>query len=228
MLVSPRLLKIFLHVLRTRYPIVGAFLLLTAAGIFGATRIPSDSSINRLIVPSDPTAQATRAFEQVFPAVEQALILLEAPDPLSQDVLQGANQLEHALDKIPHIGAHSLLALYFRSAPPANISAEDAAHIRAFATGTSLFRRSGLLGEHYFGIALELHVASPAERDAALSAIDALVLPLDGGVAPFTAVRRVGTPWLDAWLERQTGSSTKKFMPLFGVFLMLLVFIVFR
>jgi uncharacterized protein len=228
MLVSPTLLKIFLRVLRSRYPIVGAFLLLTAAGIFGATRIPTDSSIDRLIVSSDPTVKATRAFEQVFPSAEQALILLEAPDPLSQDVLQGADQLEHELNKIPHVGAHSLLALYFRSAPPATISAEDAAHIRTFATGTSLFRHSGLLADHYLGIGLELRVASPAERDTALAAIDALVLPLEGSKQPFTAVRRVGTPWLDAWLERQTGSSTKKSMPLFGVFLMLLVFIVFR
>ena len=228
MLVSPRLKQIFLRVLSARHAIVGAFLLLTIAGIFGASRIPTDSSIDRLIVAGDPTAQVTQAFEKVFPSAEQALILLEAPDPLSLSVLQAANQLEHALDKIPHVAAHSVLTLYFRSAAPATLSAEDAGHIRAFATGTSLFRRSGLLGDRYFGIGLDLHVASPAERNAALSAVDALVLPLDGGVPPFTAVRRVGTPWLDAWLERQTGSSTKKFMPLFGAFLMVLVFIVFR
>jgi predicted RND superfamily exporter protein len=90
-----------------------------------------------------------------------------------------------------------------------------------------LFRRAGLLGEHYLGIGLDLHVSSPAQRNAALAAIDALVLPLDGFAKPFTAIRRVGTPWLDAWLERQTGASTKKFMPLFGVFLTALVFVVF-
>jgi predicted RND superfamily exporter protein len=77
-------------------------------------------------------------------------------------------------------------------------------------------------------IALDLEVKSPAERDRALAAIDALVLPLDVSGHPFTAIRRVGSPWLDAWLERQTGASTKKFMPLFGIFLMTLVFIVYR
>ncbi len=91
-----------------------------------------------------------------------------------------------------------------------------------------MFRRAGLLGEHYMGIALDLRVNSPAERDRALAAIDALALPFDTSGHPFTAIRRVGTPWLDAWLERQTGVSTKKFMPLFGVFLMTLVFIVYR
>ncbi len=228
MLVSPRLLQIFLRVLGARYPIVGAFLLLTLAGIYGATRIPSDSSIDRLIVAGDPTALATVAFERIFPSAEQALILLEAPDPLRMDALQGADQLEHELDKIPHVEAHSLLPLFFRGAAPAEISAAEAERIRAFATGTSLFRRAGLLGDHYLGIGLDLHVSSPAERNIALAAIDALVLPLDGAAKPFTAIRRVGTPWLDAWLERQTGASTKKFMPLFGIFLTALVFIVFR
>jgi len=228
MLVSRPLVQIFLKVLRARYAIVSAFLLLTLAGIYGATRIPSDTSIDRLIVSGDPTAQATIAFERIFPSAEQALILLEAPDPLDQDALQGADQLEHELNKIPHVEAHSLLPLYFRSAVPATISAADAGRIRTFATGTSLFRRAGLLGEHYLGIGLDLHVTSPAERNTALAAIDALVLPLDGSAKPFTAIRRVGTPWLDAWLERQTGASTKKFMPLFGIFLTALVFVVFR
>jgi hypothetical protein len=71
-------------------------------------------------------------------------------------------------------------------------------------------------------------VDSPAERDRTLAAIDALVLPLEKSGHPFSAIRRVGTPWLDAWLERQTGTATKKFMPLFGIFLMTLVLIVYR
>jgi predicted RND superfamily exporter protein len=228
MLVAPRVKQIFLRVIAARTPIVGAFLLLTVAGIYGALRIPTDSSIDRLIVAGDPTAQATQAFEKVFPPAEQALILLEAAQPLSQEVLQGADALERALDAIPHVAAHSILTLFYRSQAPATINAEDAARIKSFATGTSMFRRSSLLGDHYLGIGVELRVVSPAERDAALAAIDALVLPLDAAGKPFSAVRRVGSPWLDAWLERQTGASTKKSMPLFGAFLMVLVFVVFR
>jgi len=228
MFVSPRLLRLFLRVLQARLPIVGLFALFTLAGIYGALRIPTDSSINRLIVGSDPVAQASREFERVFPEGEQALIVLEAPDPLSPAVLQGVDQLERQLDQIPKLAAHSLLTLYFRSGPPVAIDANDAVKLRAFATGTSLVRRAGLMGDHYLGIGLELEVNSPAERDQVLAAIDAKVLPIDATGHPFTAVRRVGSPWLDAWLEKQTGTSTKKFMPLFGIFLLTLVFIVYR
>jgi predicted RND superfamily exporter protein len=228
MFVSPRLLQLFLRVLRARLVIVVVFALLTLAGIYGALRIPTDTSINRLIVGSDPVAQATREFERVFPEAEQALIVLEAPDPLSPAALQGVDQLERQLDQIPKLAAHSLLTLYFRSSPPAMIDANEAAKLRVFASGTSLVRRAGLMGDHYLGIGLELKVNSPAERDQVLAAIDAKVLPIDATGHPFTAVRRVGAPWLDAWLERQTGASTKKFMPLFGVFLLTLVFIVYR
>jgi predicted RND superfamily exporter protein len=228
MFVSPRLLRLFLRVLRARHLILGAFALFTIAGIYGALRIPTDSSIDRLIVASDPVAQATGEFERVFPEGDQALIVLEAPDPLSPAVLQGVDQLERQLDQIPKVAAHSLLTLYFRNSPPASIGANDAAKLRTFATGTSLVRRAGLMGDHYLGIGLELKVNSPAERDQVLAAIDASVLPIVANGHPFTAVRRVGAPWLDAWLEKQTGASTKKFMPLFGVFLLTLVFIVYR
>jgi len=227
MLVSPRLLRIFLRVLQVRRFIVGAFVILAAAGIYGATRIPTDPSIERLVVAGDPVAQATVEFEQVFPEGDQALIMLEAPDPLSPTVLQGADQLERELGKIPQVEAHSLLTLYHRTGAAGDLSPHDAERIRTFATGTSLFRRAGLLGEHYLGIALELRVNSPAERDRALAAIDALVLPLEKS-GPFSAIRRVGTPWLNAWLERQTGTATKTFMPLFGIFLMTLVLIIYR
>jgi len=229
--VSPRLLEIFRRVLRVRHVIVGVFVVLTMAGIYGATRIPADPAIDRLIVPGDPTAQATDQFEKVFPEGEQALIMLEAPDPWTPAVLQRASDLEQQLGKIPRVEAQSVMTLFFRGSRPAVIGADDAAHLRAFATGTSLFRRAGLLGDHYLGIGLNLKVNSPAERDQALVGIDALVQGVDPSAksdSPFTSVRRVGNPWLDAWLERQTGESTKKFMPLFGIFLLTLVFIVYR
>ena len=86
------------------------------------------------------------------------------------------------------------------------------------------------MGDHYLGIGLDLRVNTPAERmiQVLKAAIDALVLPLDASEHPFTAIRRVGSPWLDAWLEKQTGASTRKFMPLFGIFLITLGFIVYR
>jgi predicted RND superfamily exporter protein len=225
---SPAVVRFFLHVLHARRWIVAVFLVLTALGIVGTLRIPDDPSIDRLIVPGDPVARATAEFDRLFPEGEPAIILLETQDPLSLAALRAADELEHQLSAIPHVEARSLLDLYRHGAAATPIDAAEAERIRKFATGTSMFRRAGLLGEHDLGIALELRVASPEQRDAALKAIDARVLPLEAPGGAFTKVRRVGSPWLDAWLERQTGAATARFMPLFGVFLMTLVLIIYR
>src|SRR5579862_1903104 len=166
--------QIFLGVLRARLWIVAVFVLLTAAGIYGALKIPTDSAIDRLIVPGDPISQATDEFEKVFPEGEQALLMLESPDPLSLGSLRSAADLERQLAKIPHVEPHSLLTLFSRgNSGKGDITASQADQIRKFATGTQLFRRAGLLGDHYLGIAVELRVKSPEERDAALAGIDA-------------------------------------------------------
>jgi len=225
---SPKVVQFFLRVLQARRWIAGTFLILAVAGIYGAMQVPDDPAIDRLIVAGDPVARATAEFDRLFPEGEQALILLEAADPLSLASLRAADRLEHQLAGIPHVQAHSLLDLYSRADSTAEISPAEAVSLRKFATGTVLYRRAGLLGDHDLGIALELRVSSPAERDRALGAIDALALPLEASGGPFTRVRRVGSPWLDAWLERQTGAATARFMPLFGIFLMTLVLIIYR
>ena len=225
---SPKLVRFFLRVLRMRGLIATAFLLLAAAGIYGAIQVPDDPAIEGLIVPGDPVARATVDFERLFPEGEQALVMLESPDPLSLAVLRAADLLEQRLAKVPQVEAHSLLDLYRRAGASAEISPAEAAHVRKFATGTPLFRRAGLLGEGYFGIALELGAKSPAERNRTLAAIDKLALSLENTGGPVTLVRRVGSSWLDAWLERQTGAATARFMPLFGLFLMALVWMIYR
>ena len=224
----PRTVPIFACILRGRIAIAVAFLILAVAGMYGAMRVPDDPAIDSLITAHDPVARATVEFEHLFPEGEQALVMLEAADPLSPAAVQAADRLERELARIPHVAPHSLIDVYRPGGSPGEMSPVEAGRLRAFATGTSLFRRAGLLGDHYLGIALELRVSSPAERDRALKAIDSLVLPLKGSDGPFTGVRRVGSPWLDAWLERQTGTATTHFMPLFGLFLMTLVLIVFR
>lgn len=228
MLISPRLVTFFLHVLDARRWIVAVFSILTLAGIYGASRIPTDPAIERLVVTGDPVTQATLEFERVFPEGEQALLMLEAEDPFSPDALQSADRLERELNKIPNVAAHSLLTLRHPAGLSGSVSPEEAARMKLFATGTALFSRAGLVGKDYLGVALELRVSSPSERDRALAAIDALVLPLEKSGRPFSAIRRVGSPWLDAWLEQETGSATKRSMPLFGIFLMSLVLLVYR
>jgi predicted RND superfamily exporter protein len=111
---SPQVLEFFLRVLRLRRWIVGAFLILTVAGIYGASRVPDDPAIDRLVVAGDPLARATLDFERVFPEGDQALIMLESSDPLSPAALRAASRVEGDLAKIPRVEAHSLLTLYRR------------------------------------------------------------------------------------------------------------------
>jgi predicted RND superfamily exporter protein len=217
-----------MRIVQLRRWIAGAFLLLTVAGAYGALRIPNDLAIEHLMVPGDPVAGATRDFERLFPSGTQALLVLESPDPLRPAALGAADALENALAQIPGVEPHSLLTVYRLAIPGAPAGTLPPDRLRSFATGTALFRRAGLVGERYLGIALELRVSAPAERDRVLAAIDARLRPLEAVGSPFTAVRRVGSPWLDAWLERETGLATERFMPLFGAFLVTLVFVIYR
>src|SRR5262249_36863499 len=160
-------------------------------------------AIDRLVVSGDPVARATLEFDRLFPEGDQALLMLESAAPLSPASLRAANQLERGLTKIPGVKAHSLIDFFRRTDPNADITPAEAERLRPFATGTPLFERAGLLGDHYLGIGLELRSESPQDRNRTLAAIDSLALPLDKSGGPFSAVRRVGSPWLNAWLERQ-------------------------
>src|ERR1700733_1342782 len=62
-----------------------------------------------------------------------------------------------------------------------------------------------------------------------LAAIDADIARLLRGAGwPFDRIRRVGSPWLDAWLEHETDVATQRSMPLFGLFLVTLIFVLYR
>jgi hypothetical protein len=191
-------------------------------------QVRNDSAIDRLIVADDPDSRAARDFERLFPEGEHALLMLEAADPLSPAALRAADELERKLSQLPHVEAHSILTFFRHTSSSRQLTADQALRLRKFATGTTLFRRAGLLGDHFLGIALELHVRSPAERNKVLADIEAATQPFTVPGGAFTAVRRVGSPWLNEWLEEKTGSATKRVMPLFGAFLMTLIFVVFR
>jgi len=226
---SPVAVRIFARILAARRKILIVCVLLGALGVYGATRIPDDNAIGSLSVADDPEARATAAFEKMFPEGVHALLMLETPDPLNEMALRGVDQLEHRLGTITGVDPQSLLTIYRGANPGNTLNPADVDHIRKFATGTRLFTRAGLLGPHFLGIALELHVRSPADRDRMLAAIDAATDPLlrsHGG--PFERIRRVGSPWLDAWLERETQVATQRSMPLFGLFLVTLIFLLYR
>jgi uncharacterized protein len=225
---SPAVVQFFLRVLHARRWIAAAFLLLAGAGLYGATQVPTDAAIDRLIVADDPDSRAARDFERLFPEGEQALLMLESVDPLTGASLRAADQLERKLSLVPQVEPHSVVTLYRRAGTSGPVTPEEAVRLRKFANGTSLFRRAGLLGDHFIGIALELRVHSPKERDKALAGIEAATKPFESAGGPFTAVRRVGAPWLNAWLEAKTAVATTHVMPLFGLFLMALILGVYR
>ena len=127
-------MPIFRRVLHARPWILMGFCILVAAGIYGLTQTATDSAIERLVVAGDPVAQTTRDFERVFPEGEQAILMLESPDPFSADALQGAGRLERDLNKIPQVSAHSVMTLFRHGGPPVDIGPDDAARLRAFAT----------------------------------------------------------------------------------------------
>jgi len=220
--------RFFLRVLAARHWILAGAVIATAVGVLGALRVPNDPAIDSMIDARNPDALATRNFERIFPEGEHALLMLECSDPLSVASLNAAQRLQQRLAAIPRVQTQSLLTIYRRGASASEITDAEAGQVRRFATGTTLLSRAGLLGEHYFGIALELRTAPAAERDQALSAIDAIVLASARSDGAFSAIRRVGSPWVDAWLERETAASTARFMPLFGLFLMALIFTLYR
>src|SRR5579883_1806629 len=100
---SPAIVRLFLHVIRARVPILTVFIALTALGIAGAVRIRDDPSIERLVVPGDPAARATAEFHRIFPEGQPAVIELESADPLSLTALRAADTLEQRLSAIPHV-----------------------------------------------------------------------------------------------------------------------------
>jgi uncharacterized protein len=226
---SPIAVRFFSRVLAVPRVTLVVFLLLGGLGIYGATRIPDDNAIGSLMVTNDPDAKATAAFEKKFPEGVQALLMLETPAPLTSPALQGADQLERRLAAIPGAEPQSLLTIYRGANPNTPIGPGATDSIRKFATDTHLFTRAGLLGPHFLGIALQLHVRSSADRDRLLAAVDVATQPLlraQGG--PFDRIRRVGSPWLDAWLEHETQVATQRSMPLFGLFLIALILVLYR
>jgi uncharacterized protein len=224
---SAAIVRFFLRILGLRHWIAAGFAVLTLAGVLGALRVPDDVAIDKLIVANDPDARATRQFERLFPEGDHALLMLEASDPLAPQALSGARQLTSKLNTIAGIEAESAPALSAQAAQPATLNASASRSGRQLASAP-LLHRAGLVGDHFLGVALELRTRDATDRDRALAAIDAAVRPYLAPSGPFTAVHRVGAPWLDAWLEHETTSAESRAMPLFGLFLMALILFLYR
>ena len=223
---SSLLVGIFRRVVAARVPIlVAAAIAATAAAVL-ATRIPSESGIGRLIVPSDPDYVATEAFHKVFPEGQVILLLVEADDPFAPPVLGEVAGIGAALRALPGVTAVSALDVYRRVHPGFAPDAAGSADFRRFATGASFFRRQGLVGDRFLGLAVGFGAKDPAERDRTLAAIDAAVDRASAG-AP-GSVRRVGAPYVEAWIEHESAQASVRYFPIFALFVVAIALFLYR
>ncbi|HSB21187.1 MAG TPA: MMPL family transporter [Anaeromyxobacteraceae bacterium] len=212
----PRLEEAFRRVVALRVPVVILYALLLPASIWLALRIPSEGTIDRLIVPSDPDYVATREFQRIFPEGQLVMLLLEAEDPWRPGVLEEAGAIAAELRRIPRVSVFSALEVYRRARPgfrPADPGEAEA--FRRFATGTDLFRRQGLVGERFLGMAVAFPGKREADRDATLAAIDGALARVPHPA--IQEIRRVGLPYVESFIERESGRASARWFPVFGL-----------
>jgi predicted RND superfamily exporter protein len=225
--VTSPLERIFKTVLAGRFVVLAVSALLLSLAVWRALKVPHDNAIDRFIVETDPDYVATAAFHKIFPEAQNLVLTAEAADPFAPGPLRAFADLEALVKQIPGLHTYSALSLWATNRGPLDDSTEQASAFKVFALGTKLFRRQGLVGDGSLGIAVALTVADAEERDRALAAIEEVVArTLEGGA--ITRVRKVGRAYVDAWVEAETHRSTLLYLPLFGVFAILLTFFLYR
>jgi hypothetical protein len=213
----PRLEETFRRIVALRVPIAALYALLLPISIHLALRIPSEGAIDRLIVPSDPDFGATQAFQRIFPEGQVAMVLLEADDPFDPEVLAQAAAIAAEVGTVPRVSVYSAQDVYRQARPgfrPAG--AGEAEAFRRFATGTDVFRRQGLVGQKFLGLAVAFPGKREVDRDATLAAIDRALAR-----APHPAIRdirKVGLPYVESFIERESGRASTRHFPVFALF----------
>jgi uncharacterized protein len=222
-----RLSRTFSFIIARRWYVLACYALLLLPSAYFAMQVRQDNSLDRLITASDPAYIATRDFEKVFGAGEFALLLLEANDPLSPAVIERVDRIERALRTVPHVTANSALSVFRRAKAGFEPTAGQEDAFRKFVTGTDLFRRQGLVGDHFLAIGLVLDVKGSEERQQTLAAIDRAV---DGSAvrgAPLLVLHKLGQPYVNAYLDDTLRSSWQYFV-LFAVFIVVLNLALYR
>jgi predicted RND superfamily exporter protein len=218
--------RVLRRIVALRVAILVGYALLVPLAALLASRIPSEGAIDRLIVSSDPDVVATRAFQRVFPEGQLVMLLLEADDPWQPSVLSGVATLEQRLRSIRNVTAYSVLDVYRRARPGFVPGGAGVDALRRFATGTSFFRRQGLVGDHFVTVVVAFPADRGGARDAILAAIDRAVA--GAGLQGIREVRRVGAPYVEAWIEHESGRASVRTFPLFGVLVVGIALFLYR
>jgi predicted RND superfamily exporter protein len=226
---APAWLQRFFAALIARRFLVLAFyaLVLPPAGWFAA-HVQQDNAIDRIISTSNADLLKTREFEKVFGSSEFAVLFAEADDPYAPAVLERIDQLEKAIAKVPLVEPNSIVSVYRRAKGGFEPNAETAEAVRKFATGTTLLKEQGLVGDGFLSIGLVLDVHTSAQRSETLGAIKRVVAEAGGDKPPLKALREVGQPFVNLYLDEDTKSSAPKYFALFMVFVVALNLILYK
>ena len=217
-----RLEKLFAAIIARRGWVVAFWLLLLPAGAWLALQIPSEGSIDRLVVEADPDVVLTRSFQKVFPEGKQVVLLFEPQgDPFAPQALTELGAVENAVKQVKGALPFSVLTLFSRTGAPLEPS-----KVREFAFGTPLLKKQGIVGEKFLSIIVTFTAKNAKERDAMLVALDHALEQV-----PHPALgdaRRVGQPYVEQWIESETQTATVRYFPLFGAFVVVLVLALYR
>jgi uncharacterized protein len=222
-----RLSRYFVALIARRWWIVACYAVLLVPGVYYATKVGQDNSIDRLIVPSDPDYVGTRAFEQVFGGGEYALLLIETPDPLAPDVVSKLDALERAVQENPRVTTNSLLSVYRRAKAGFEPTPEGLAAFRQFAMGTDQFRRQGLISDNYIALALVFDVHDSTDRLVLLRQIEQAIASVEARLGPITGLHRLGQPYVNVYLD-ETQRSAPFYFIIFAAFVIVLIMALYR
>ena len=220
--------SMFRFVVAKRYWVLALYAILLGPSIFYALKVPQDNSIDRLIVQTDPDYIAARDFEKVFGAAEYVILLAEADKPFDPAVLSRMDEMEQRLAKLPKVEVNSALSVFRKAKAGFQPTPEGAAAFERFVKGTDLFTRQGLVGEHHLSVPLILHIKGTDERAQALDAVDRAIADIEKSPAPLTRLRKVGQPYVNAYLDADTRATGLRYFPLFFLFVVVLNVALYR
>jgi len=218
----------FRFVIARRWWFLALYALLAGPAIYYALKVGQDNSLDRLIVKSDPDYIISQEFGKVFSAGEFALLLFEADDPFTPDRIRRLDEIERKLAVLPRTTTNSIVTVFRRARAGFEPTPAQVAALRRFARGTDAFRKQGLVGEHHLSIPTLINVHSSKERAEALAAIDRVLGDLEKSPAPFSAVRKVGQPYVNVYLDNDTRRIGLRYFPIFGAFVIVLIYSLYR
>ena len=221
-----RLERVFARIVALRVPILVLYAILVPAAAALATRIPSEGAIFGLVMRDDPDWLATRDFQKVFPEGQFVLLLLESNDPFQPAALADADALAAALARVPGVTVVSAIDTWRRAHPEFTPTPEGVQALRRFATVNTLLRKQGLVGDRFLGLVVGFPSDGAKARDARLASIDRAISATPH--AALTGVRRVGAPYVESWIERESGQASLRWFPVFGVLVVGLALFLYR